>query len=88
MTYIYPFLSQPCVDGVRTPEQSSILTFDYDADSTCIAMVNRVGKSGYQRDYDATAPIRPFAMRTNDAMDKRVANIVLNGNVIHHSSTP
>ena len=49
-------------------------------------MIDGVGKAREEWDHDATLPLCAFTMRTNDAMDNRVTNLVLNSHIVDSRS--
>ena len=50
-------------------------------------MIYREGKAGQERNYDAALPRCPLAVRLDDPMYERVADPVLNLDLVHNSST-
>jgi hypothetical protein len=49
-------------------------------------MIDGEGKAREKWDQDATLPLCAFTMCTNDAMDNRVTNLVLNSHIVDNRS--
>jgi hypothetical protein len=50
-------------------------------------MIDGVGETRKEWDDDTTPPLCAFTMRSNDAMDNRVTNLVLNNHIVNNRST-